>query len=632
MKKSELNQTAQKDGIERRSRLFYTVGSCFVAMILVLFGLFLARHYVQNIRWAKHYYKDARVFANDCTARFARSDDQFPSILEPMPFKAVAAVPHARGFFSKWLPENASGRFYHLEYRCVVSTDGIRIARGVNYMHLGWIFGEDIRVNVNYRELLHIKGEDFVSFPIAHSDLSVPELVVEIKITSTDGHRIGLVSILPPAISTDTKTHTNLLGIQPIFELSNGIVPLVPSLCLGLLLGFAWIVGVRTRIVFTGMFYITVKTLDISLPQLAPYLPLAATKVHSLGVALDLLADSAVFCILLEVFGVWRTRIYSIMNLSVAISLVGVGTILSWEGVFPYAGEVANIRNTVMGPLCLCIIAAGWRARSQTNNHQKKRLMSAALLFGVAFLWRYINELSRYYGWGFHFNISFYFNFLLPLYLTGVVFYHLSAVELQLRQVVREREIMKNRLQVGADLLSVVQANGVSCQRVAAIEMEWTTGRPANLWTYAWEGSGGMALLALGRIMGGDEHIALGTAAISALLLQWKDQGRSDCVECLEQINHMLLSTFRGYVRSSISIVSITGSHLDLWSAGADVDTPVLIIGDRRYDVLSNNQLAGTANILQIEHTKVDRLGQSKISIVMENDGAALLVSQSSAA
>jgi hypothetical protein len=602
--------------------MFGVAGTAMVAGIFVALSVFLIRYYFQSTRWKDFFYKDAYVFAGDCGARFSGSDSlDFPAGLLAKPFRPIGQLPHPRGFFDSWRGPDTS-KFYHAEYQCVISTAAIRIGRGANYMHLGWLFGEHITVGINGRQVLELRGEDFVSLPLAYEDMTRPDLRLTVRVSSSDGHRFGFASLLPPAITTETKAHLNIFAIQPVFEVNNAVLPRMPTMCFGVLLAFAWLLGIRTRVMLTGMFYFVADLAGGTLMLMGPFLPVGATKVHTLGLPLSYLAQLAAICLLLEVFGIMRTRIYSLMNFGLAISVVSFVALLAWDGVFAYSQIVTAILDGLFLAALVVFLVAGVRVRLGEPAGHNRRLMTATLFVAVALTYRYGHELSRHLSWYTYFNISFYYSLALPMFLTGLVLYHLTAVEGDLQRTAREKEVLSRRLGVKEDLLAIVRTHVSPAEpvRTELAEIRWSP-EVDGVWSVAWECESGATVLMHGQMLGGAEQAGLGMTAITGTVIGWREERPESPAACIERLSQILNRLFRGYVRTSVTAIRIEKEGLvDIWTAGGDGSAPVVSLDGHRVETGPTGAAAGAAPFCRPSHVR-ERLNPGALIRVELADG-----------
>jgi hypothetical protein len=556
-------------GFERRSKLYFAVGNILVVCIGLGFLGFMTRNYLQNTLWKDYYYKNAFKFSESCFAQFSGSDSMdFPKSFTAAP-KHLDGLPHTRGFFDSW--DSKTSSFYHALYQCDIQTTDIRIGKGVNYMHIGWVFGEATQVSVAGRKTIDIEGDDFVSFPVTYEELSKPILNLQIRVSSTDRHRFGLASILPPVITTETKDHLSVLGIQPIYEMMNVVLPLIPAVVLGVLLAFAWLIGLKTRIVLTGMFYFFVALMSGSLPLLIPYLPFSATKVYTIGLPLSYLSQLAILCLMLEVFGIIKAKIYHLMNVGSCLTATSVLVMLVWEGIFPYSQLAAKILDSIFLAAWITVSVVAAKVTIREQNKVKRNLFIASLAIIAAIVYRFGHDISRHFSWNTYVSIDFYYSFGMPLFIAGVVFYYLSSIEAQLNIERQEKRRLKQGIAVSQDLLTVLKES-TALPQCSFAEVLWDRkSMSSNAWRSAWMTEDGELLVICGLLKGGDDLSALGQVAIQSALLQCQEQKLDNPAACLEQMNRSLTKLFRNYVRSDASAMLLKKDYSALFILVGDM-------------------------------------------------------------
>ncbi len=556
-------------GIERRSKLYFVVGNVLVACIVLSFFGFMTRNYFQNTLWKDYYYKNAFKFSDACSVQFSGTDEPtFPSTFSQPP-QSIGELPHTRGFFDSW--ETKPGLFYHALYSCDIQTADIRIGKGVNYMHLGWIFGETIDVTVAGRKTIEIRGDDFVSFPVTHSELSQPSLNLQIRVSSSNRHRFGLASILPPVITTETKDHFSVLGIQPLYEMMNVVLPLIPTLVLGLLLGFAWLIGLKTRIVLTGMFFFVSALAAGSLPLLIPYLPFTATKIYTLGLPFVYLSHAAVLCLMLEVFGIFKTKIYHLMNGATFFTFAIAIVMLVWDGVFPYSQASAKAMDTFFLASWALFAVAAIRATLKETSKAKKRLYNASLFLIGSIGYRFGHDISRHLAWNTYVSIDFYYSFATPLFIAGIVFYYLSLIEAELKTEQQEKRLMKQGMAVSQDLLSVIK-DAPQPKGCSYVDIQWDVERTsANAWQAAWLTPKGDQFIVCGEMKGTADLAGLGQVAMQAALIQCQEQNLTQPAQCLDFLNRSLVKLFHNYVRSDAAALLIRENLSTAFATAGDI-------------------------------------------------------------
>lgn len=560
------NQKKSTNGADRRSRLYLLTGHVLVTGFVAVFLAFMVRNFYQNTMWKDYYFKNAHKFGDSCSARFGGGESlDFPGSLASSPLRKIE-LPHKRGFFDSWYL--TASPFYHAEYRCVIDTVPIRFGKGANYIHLGWLFGERIEVVLNNKSLLKIQGEDFISVPVGQVDLAAPTVEIKVRVSSADRHRFGFASIIPPAVTTETKDHLLILGIQPVYEFLNIIQPMIPTMALSILIGLAWFIGIRTRIVLTGMFYFAAELSSDALALLGPYLPLSATKVYTLGLPFAYLNHVAILCLMLEVFGVWRTRIYNIMNVSLAIIAAGILVMLSWDGVFPYSQLVSQILDPVFVVLYLCMFAYWFRMRAQVLASQRKVLFGAAAFLIGAILFRLGINIARHYAWTSQVSIDFYFRFFLQLFVAGLVLFYLSSVESDLLKEKDENKQLQQRLNVGGDLLAIMR-DGHQPVRSDIVTLDWQESLRSDAWRASWLTGRGDLVVVQGAIIGTGDQVYAGVIAIQSVL----ELCRGDRIEnpqiCFEMINRTIIGLFKKFLRSTATgVVVHRGLSVEICETG----------------------------------------------------------------
>jgi hypothetical protein len=597
-------------GLERRSKLYFIVGNILVVCIGLSFFGFMTRNYLQNTLWKDYYYKNAFKFSEACSAQFSGSDSiEFPMSFAAEP-KKLGGLPHPRGFFDSW--DTKTSPYYHALYRCDIQTADVRIGKGVNYMHIGWIFGEAIEVSVAGRKTIEIQGDDFVSFPVTQAELSKPSLDLQIRVSSKNRHRFGLASILPPVITTETKDHISVLGIQPIYEMMNVVLPLIPAIVLGMLLGFAWLIGLKTRIVMTGMFYFVTVLISGSLPLLIPYLPFSATKVYTIGMPLSYLAHITVLCLMLEVFGILKTKIYHLMNGALCLTTVSAIVMLGWDGIFPYSQLTAKTLDSVLLTAWVALGVKALKVRLRERAKLKKRLFTASLAIIAAIIYRFVHDILRHLEWNSYVSIDFYYSFAMPLFITGIVFYYLSWVEAELKIERQEKRRMKQGIAVSQDLLSVLKEIPAQLNCSFA-DIKWNEALMAsNAWRTAWMTESGDLLVVCGQLKGSEDLAALGQVAIQAALIQCQEQKIYQPGDCLDVLNRSLVKLFHNYVRSDAGALLVRKDFTAFFASSGET---ILTFEDVKQEVGSANEYLGVAKNSSFKVHNFQLTANSKVEI-----------------
>ena len=609
-------------GIERRSKLYFAVGNILVVSIVLSFLGFMIRNYLQNTLWKDYYYKNAFKFSESCSAQFSGSDSMdFPSSF-PAPPKHLDGLPHPRGFFDNW--DSKTSSFYHALYQCDIQTEEIRIGKGVNYMHIGWVFGEATQVSVAGRKAIDIEGDDFVSFPVTHEELSKPILDLQIRVSSTNRHRFGLASILPPVITTETKDHLSVLGIQPIYEMMNVVLPLIPAVVLGVLLAFAWMIGLKTRIVLTGMFYFVTVLMSGSLPLLIPYLPFSATKVYTIGLPLFYLSQLAILCLMCEVFSIGKTKIYHLMNVGLCLTAGSVMAMMVWDGIFPYSQLATKVLDSCFLAAWISLSVAAIKATSREQNRLKRKLFIASIAIIAAIIYRFGHDISRHLSWNTYFSIDFYYSFAMPLFIAGIVFYYLSSIEAELNLERQEKRRLKQGIAVSQDLLSVLKES-TSLPHCSFAEVLWDRrSMSSNAWRSAWMTEAGDLLIICGFLKGGEDLSALGHVAIQSALLHCQEQKLDQPVACLEHLNRSLTKLFLNYVRSDASAMLLRKNFSALFISVGDM---AIMHGGVEQSAGKSGECLGSSKNTAFKSQEYHFSTNSKLDVVNSNaDGGTDLV------
>lgn len=548
---------------ERRSTAFRLVGHALAGWLLALFVFMTGKTIHQSDNWQETYFGDLQKIGDDCGVRVAGSSS-LEGAARGLPTLGFTPLhlPHQRGALSDYLTVDYP--FYAVEYQCRVRLFDRAASPGSSYLHLGWVYGDKIEVEVDGQLRFEGTTQDKPVIPLLQRDLDAPELTFTVRAVGGSLRRLGLAGAQPMAIASGTVDNFALFGLEKSLDLTLDLQKLMPLLTLGVVLVFAWSLGIRTRVILAGFFYLALAATEQVWTLNKELLPFDALKAYVVAVPVAYGGSFAVLIVAMEVLGLWRRLINPAMVVTAVLAFGAALGLAFYPGVPSHHTTVVQF---VKGALAACAALVAWRGAQDLRHEgqgasREMRTVRRMMILLVSLLsFAFVAELALRQV-GIAVSIGAYFDLVMPLFLAGTLIYLQKYGTDQLAEVRLEASQLSGQLELGRTvqdlLLPVVRS--VSHPRYSCDVVLRQATPIRGEWVMHWTDPQGRFYVCSGEVSGEGASAAIAAAAVLAVLQVCKIEGRPMDV-CVSRINDALAAQFSRFLSTTFTGLCIGLDH-----------------------------------------------------------------------
>lgn len=538
-----------------RSWRFHWAGHVLAAILCSLFvGVYSVSSY-QRDGWRGYFFKNTLSLADACAVAAVASDSpERPSEWPAAAYRAVS-IPHAGDLLRSMTA--GGGVYTHAHYRCRLQAADLHSAKGSVYLHTGWIFADRTQIFVNGSLRSSFNGNDKPAIILTLDDQSKAGLTFDIFVSGPRSFaRLGLVGAQPAVVAVGAASNASILSIEATLQTTGYLYELLPSMTLALVLIFGWFYGIRLRLMLSAFFFFVFTALRTIVPLFTNLWPWSLDQSLLVQIPLNMAAGFAFLVFGLELLGLAKRAIYPLMML-IALAVPALLVALS-ASPDPFASIPVLLSfyraACIAGGLGLSI-AGVFTIKATTPDLERRRIYVAFLILCSFFSLAMAVDLL-FVQLGVNVRLSHYIDILMPLFIGGVLFFALAAIEknYQLERITRLSLV--ERLELGRAAQSLLLPKDLGGQ-FAEYEFQ-SFYRPSQQmsgdWLNHWRLNDGECRLILGDVSGKGPQAALTAAVISAVINDCKKTEPS-MEECIARINRDLLELFGQNTATTVSAV-----------------------------------------------------------------------------
>lgn len=592
-----------------KRKSFARTGSLLAGAIAVSFALLYGAGIYQLDFWKHYFFHDSIEIGAGCEVRTVASGAKsFPEAeLEGAAWSGVA-VPHP---LTTILPKLAQGQTAFIEYRCKVTLPkGDGLDRGMAYVHLGWVYGDDTSVLLNGTVRATQLGADKISIPLTRDDVQADVLELRVRTQTKSDPFVGLRGQSPAVVSFGSQKNSKILGLSLALQQTKGLFNILPVLTMGIFIIFGWFSGFRSRLVVATLLYFLMVTARNLLMILIDFLPWDVGQTYVLYRAFDAPVIMAYLLFGMELLGEYKRFIGKIFAGIIVLLVVEFTLLLVVKNGYFWAQELEKAHLIVVLPWAALLLRNGLRnSRPLATTDRPRFMVNRAFLISVAAYPSILLSDLVLRLFGVPLGLNYRMDIVLPLFIGGLTFYTLSLIERRYQKVKQEQAKMEGDLAIAAKLQGIITPS----------ELE---GR-AEDWSYAIESKafgllggdwvkvhsfGDRSLFALGDVVGKGPSAALthsGIAAIWDTQIRLWEKGVVGASDVMSAINSTMFGLFKGAMNTTFAAAEVGRDGAAQIAAGGNY---WLHLGKEKCRLIppSSRALLGIKQDLTVTFTKIE--------------------------
>lgn len=616
-----VSQAAPKAEDSGRS---YLLGHMLAFSLAAIFIGLYAMATFQLDFWQQYFFFDSYVFSGPCTVATQESATMdFPNeAFRTAAFKPIR-VPHNG---ERVAPGAGTGHFLHARYRCEVPTKNIPVTDGVTYMHLGWVFGAHSRVLVDDEERAAFAKNDKVVIPLRTKDLARDPLVLTIDVTAPEAGLIGLVGNAPIAFTDGNQKNSKVFGLEVSLQQMRYLYNALPVISMSFFLIIGWMLGIRSRLVVTTLFYFLMVVMRNLVPYFADLWPWDIIKSYHLvkafyaGVLLSFTAFA------MEMLLVYARHVSKVLWVTIAIVAAEVILTLSLTNSAPFVTITDYVHNVFHIVVTVAIVAIAYRKLPELSLERRRvnlAFMGVMLLFVLSLLVDVVLDEYK-----FPVRLSLKMDVILPMFVGGLVLYTLMLIERSYRSEKSQREKMQHDLELARDiqdslalppLKSTFGDFTLSCYQLKHSQV-------AGDWMAVRTTEEGRLILIAADVTGKGVQAALVVHAIQSLWADDLGMQTFNPEAWIQKVNRTLVTLGEKRPHSATAgIVCIKDNKIDYYCMG---HTPLFLVmsgrdddGPRIHALAGKGGILGLKSEISVGHSSYEVPHGIDVDILLGTDG-----------
>jgi len=575
-------------------------GSYLILSFLVLYVVSV----YQLDFWKEYFYNDSYDISESCSYSSTKTAiPQFPQKELETKNLTPIKVPHRE--INVFQDVKNQHPYRHIYYKCKFSNELIPNDSGITNIHIGWVFGDDYKINLNKKERIHAKKQDKPIVPMTLEDIELNTSLLEIMVTRRDSDRTGLTGGTPLVVTTGVNKNSKIMGIETALQNIRPLFRLLPTLTLGIILFIGWQVGIRSRLLAATLFLFVMVTSRNLLFYLVDFWPWDIVKTSI--ISRTFLTGSL---LAYNIFGAELLSVYSKHSekfIKAVIGLVAIqiplffyfSTNMDLNKYFNHATDALFYITSII------ILVAGYQNTKNEDQAIRRKISYAYMSASLIFISLRIadNVLQQY---GIYTLLSSQLEIIMPIFVGMILLYHLASVQKHYERERSKRELMQERLELGRTVQELLLPDNLAGTfREFQYEMYY---EPANQmsgdWMSIWATNQGDQRLMIGDVVGKGPQAALAVSAIASIINECQ-HANFTMEQCIKRINKHLFDLFRGRISTTLSAVVINESNnFTLYNCGAQ--GWLCYNGGSMSFLPMRSKHLGTSKDISIESTTID--------------------------
>lgn len=556
---------------KKRSPMFTGSGHFFAFLLVSTFVSVYALLSFQLVAWKTYFFRGTVSLQESCGYSAIATDtvDLPREALLAQPLSPIS-IPHDTKVLTAEL--GTQKPYYHVRYRCLVESKDFRDAKGVIYLHTGWIFGAEIAVLINDQTRVSSHGNDKPTVPLTQADLKKELFTIDIFSSSPRMGYFGMVGAQPMTIGVGSAVNARIFGLETSLQTTFHLLILLPILTLGLVLVFSWILGNRSRLMLGAFFFFVASATENVFSLFGDLWPWNIEITFLLSNPLTMGTGLA--------FLVFGTQILEVAPRYIIHLIIGVVGLLSLEFVALFLSSdpnslvvsQLNMFKIVIIVASLVLILLGVRNTLRADLDRPRRNVNLVFLVftGVFAVALGFEIYFRVFNTMFYPLVQFVY-LLMPFFVGGVLLYTISLIEKNYQIEKTAREKMEHDLDLAREIqdsLAPPPAHlysgnlRVTCHQVKHHQV-------AGDWMAVREMPNGELIALVADATGKGMQAALVIHAIQSLWADTLGETNFDPDAWIARVNRSLVRLGETKKHSmTLGLIRISGDELKYWSAG----------------------------------------------------------------
>lgn len=393
--------------------------------------------------WVSYFFGGTQKIAT-CD-RYHGSGDSIPP-LDKMTRKTIS-IPHKPGEF-----KDTPGNNLYLRYLCKIPPLDQK-SPGLAYLHLGWIFGDEVEIHLNGRKRLVFKNQAKPAIPLGFDDIKSLPMSLDIRIKTKSKYRAGLCGLQPMAITKGSQSNAKVFGVEFGLQSLRNLYSILPISCIALFMAFAWIFGIQARLMIPASIYLVLALVRAGITFFADLWPWSLTFSFILQIPVSIASGFAFLIFIMEILQIRPKAIafLTLMNLGTLAFTLGLVTLMN-EPEILYSYLLSSYRyGGIMASLGILFLT--FKTGLDPGEEGRSIKLSVSRIAVALFMGALIAD-SIFSAIRAPIRVSHYLDSLVPLIVACLIFYSLTILE---RSYLSAKLKISKQQQENAKLSAVAQ-------------------------------------------------------------------------------------------------------------------------------------------------------------------------------
>lgn len=497
----------------------------------------------------------------------------------------------------------------------------------MGYIHLGWVFGDAIRIFINDTERLSfvIDGGHKPIIGLKDDDLKRDTMDLRVEILTKPQQRTGIEGAADLVLAPNEMVNSKLLALEVSLNTVRYLFTLLPVLVLGLILVYGWFNGIRSRMMLVTLFFFSLTAAKNSIMVFSDLFPWNAAVTYVLATPFTLAIGFSFWFLIAEGFSLWRRSILVPMVIN-SIALLAILAVMYFSKSILAFSSFINYTRILLIIAGLVVLFAAIKAKLRFNSDSdwSKSYFYLMVTLAVTFwggIW--IDTIALWLSSAV--RVSPKMEYILPLAVGCALIQNLSQINRKYERERKTREKMETDLETAREIQDSIAPPEISelfeSYRLYCYQIKYD--QVAGDWMGVRATKNGILAL-VADATGKGVQAALVVHALQSLWAAEMDNPNFAVEAWLQKVNKTLLSLGKKRPHSmTMGLFLLEGKRLTYWSAG---HLPLYVASGpegaiQLKSVNARGTVIGLHQKLELKPESIDLSGLENVSILLGSDG-----------
>ena len=436
---------------QNRARKGDFLGHVLVGILITIFASMFAINTYQFDFWQQYFFNDS-IPVSKCQVawQIVGTDTPRDNLKLDQSKLKNTAMPHSLS--SPVKGKLSGGERADVYYRCDISLKDFSKTEGIINMHMGWIYGDQIAIQVNETDRAYSESTGKFVVPLSESDFKASSLKVEVLLSSDTRTYLGFAGKAPFVITEGLQKNNKLFGIESSLQQTRYLFMLMPVLTMSFILFLGWMSGVRSRFMVVTFFYFVMMSFLNLIPYIDYLTPWRSDVSYALRAPFYLGSYLGFAAFGMELLGLWRRRVSALMYITTFIVSVLVITIALIESPTGFTVMLGKVNIGAIITISMLLLAFGSK-QLNTENLEPARLRVNKIFLGAVGVVLLLSLIDLYLkSIASPVRLSRKMDIIMPYFIGGILLYTLSLIDRSYRREKEHREKMERDLDLAREI------------------------------------------------------------------------------------------------------------------------------------------------------------------------------------